>query len=261
MTQGYAYDHAWTMERVRLAALELALDPGTREHLTRLGVGPGTRCLEIGAGGGSVACWLAERVAPGGMVVATDLETDFLESQAQGYTTLEVLRHDITAEELPTGFDVVHTRWLVEWLPDKRLALRRMVAALRPGGVLLIEEPDFVTIYESGDSLAVRHVYVAAMRHLESTCPVECEYGRRAMGDLAAVGLEDVHAEGRCPIVRGGTPLAADFLRLTLEKLREPVLAGRAVTAEEFAEAVAALQDPNITVVAPMTVAAWGRRP
>jgi len=261
MTHGYAYDHAWTLERVRLAGLEGALDPGTREHLTRLGVGPGTRCLEIGAGGGSVACWLAERVAPGGKVVATDLETDFLESQAQGYPALEVLRHDITAEELPTGFDVVHTRWLVEWLPDKRSVLRRLVSALRPGGVLLIEEPDFVTMYESGDSLAVRHVYVAAMRHLESTCPVECEYGRRAMGDLLAVGLEDVQAEGRCPIVRGGTPLAADFLRLTLEKLREPVLARGDVTPEEFAEAVAALQDPNITVVAPITVAAWGRRP
>ena len=261
MTHGYAYDHTWTMERVRLAGLEVTLDPGTREHLTRLGVGPGTRCLEIGAGGGSVARWLAERVAPSGMVLATDLETDFLESQTQGCAQLEVLRHDITAEELPTGFDVVHTRWLVEWLPDKRSALRRMVSALRPGGVLLIEEPDFVTIYESGDSLAVRRVFVAAMRHLESTCPVECEYGRRAMGDLVAVGLEDVHAEGRCPIVRGGTPLAADFLRLTIEKLREPVLAAGAVTAEEFADAVAALQDPNVTVVAPMTVAAWGRRP
>jgi hypothetical protein len=55
MTQGYAYDHAWAMERVRLAGLEVALDPGTREHLTRLGAGPGKRCLEVGAGGGSVA--------------------------------------------------------------------------------------------------------------------------------------------------------------------------------------------------------------
>jgi hypothetical protein len=75
------------------------------------------------------------------------------------------------------------------------------------------------------------------------------------------VDLKDVHAEGRCPIVRGGSPLAADFLRLTIEKLREAVLAGGTVTQEEFAEAVAALQDPSITVVAPMTVAAWGRRP
>ena len=81
MGRGYAYDHAWARERERLAGLEAALDPGTREHLTRLGVGPGKRCLEIGAGGGSVAFWLAERVAPGGTVVATDIETSFLESR------------------------------------------------------------------------------------------------------------------------------------------------------------------------------------
>ena len=61
--------------------------------------------------------------------------------------------------------------------------------------------------------------------------------------------------------MRGGSPLAADFLRLTIGKLREPVLAGGAVSREEFARAVAALQDPAITVVAPMTVAAWGTRP
>ena len=261
MGRGYAYDHAWARERERLAGLEAALDPGTREHLTRLGVGPGKRCLEIGAGGGSVAFWLAERVAPGGTVVATDIETSFLESAAVSHPGLTVLRHDIAAREPPGGFDVVHARWLVEWLPDKRLALARMMSALRPGGVLLIEEPDFVTIYGAAEPAALRHVITAAMRHLELTCPVEVEYGRRAMADLAAVGLAGVQAEGRCPIVRGGSPLAAGFLRLTIEKLREPILASGSVTGEEFAQAVAALQDPGTTVVAPMTVAAWGTRP
>ena len=97
-------------------------------------------------------------VAPNGKVIATDLETDFLEAEAAAYPTLEVLRHDITAEDLPTGFDVVHARWLTEWLPDKARALRRMVAALRPGGMLLDEEPDFVTIYEMAEPSALRHV-------------------------------------------------------------------------------------------------------
>jgi SAM-dependent methyltransferase len=260
VTKDYAYDHGWAEERIRLAGLETALDPGTRFHLTRLGVGPGTRCLEIGAGGGSVAFWLAEQVAPAGSVVATDLETDFLESQASGRPCLEVLRHDIVTDALPTGFDIVHTRWLVEWLPDKRLALERMAAALRPGGVLLIEEPDFVTIYHGGESSALRSVFIAAMRHLEETTPVDCEYGRRALGDLVGAGLLHVEAEGRCPIVRGGHPLAAHFLRLTLEKLRQPVLSAGRVTREAFDEAVSALADPAVTVVAPLTVAAWGWR-
>ena len=60
-------------------------------------MGPGTRCLEVGAGGGSVAFWLAEQVGQSGVVVATDLETDFLESEASSHPGMEVLRHDITA--------------------------------------------------------------------------------------------------------------------------------------------------------------------
>jgi hypothetical protein len=243
VTEGYAYEHAWSEERVRLAGLETALDPGTHEHLLRLGVAPGRRCLEVGAGGG-----------------ATDLDTDFLESEASGRPGLEIIKHDVTAEDLPGDFDVVHARWLVEWLPDKRQALGRMVAALRPGGALLVEEPDFVTIFGAAEPLALRRVTIAAMRHLEATCPVEVEYGRRLLDDLSAVGLSETAAEGRCPLVRGGSPPAADFLRLTIEKFRTALLGDGTVTDAEFSEAMEALQDPRRSIVMPMTVAAWGRR-
>ena len=261
MSGGYAYDHAWTEERIRLGGLESALDEGTRAHLQRLGVAPGRRCIEIGAGGGAVAFWLAEMVAPNGKVIATDLETDFLQAEAAAYPTLEILRHDVTAEDLPTGFDLVHARWLTEWLPDKALALRRMVAALRPGGVLLDEEPDFVTIYEMAEPRALRHVTREAMRHLQATSPVNCEYGRRLLDDVIAAGLVDAAAEGRCPVVRGGSPPAAHFLRLTLDKLKPALFADHRVTAAEYAEAIDALEDPASTIVMPMTVAAWGTRP
>jgi hypothetical protein len=53
---------------------------------------------------------------------------------------------------------------------------------------------------------------------------------------------------------------AAGFLRLTLEKLRRPLLARGVVAEAEFEEAIAALGDPAVTVVMPMTVAAWGWR-
>src|SRR5262249_52424560 len=139
-------------------------------------------------------------------------------------------------------------------------ALRRMLAALRPGGVLLDEEPDFVTIYEAAEPPALRRVMRAAMAHLERTCPVDCEYGRRLLADVSAAGFLDAAAEGRCPVVRGGTPPAAHFLRLTLDKLEPALLADRTATAAEYAEPVAVLNDPSRTIVMPMTLAAWGWR-
>lgn len=260
MSDDYAYDHAWDRERIRLAGLEAAFDAGTRAHLLRLGAGPGRRCLEVGAGRGSVALWLAEVVGPDGYVLATDLETDFLDAEAAEVRQLEVLAHDITAEGLPGGFDLVHARWLVEWLPDKRKALRRMADALRPDGVLLDEEPDFITTYRAAQPASLRRVVRAAMRQLEANRPLNCEYGRHLLDDLIAVGLTEAAAEGRCPVVRGGSPPAAHFLRFTIEKVKSGVLADETVTDADFDEAIATLEDPAATIVMPMTVAAWGRR-
>ena len=78
--QSYAFANVRDMQRERLRTLEALLDAGTIQHLERRGVRRGWRCLEVGAGGGSIAAWLAARVAPEGSVVATDLDTTVLRS-------------------------------------------------------------------------------------------------------------------------------------------------------------------------------------
>ena len=57
-----------TAEDRRLGLLEEIFDPVSRRR--RSGVQAGWRCLEVGAGRGSMAVWLAERVGPRGGVVA-----------------------------------------------------------------------------------------------------------------------------------------------------------------------------------------------
>lgn len=72
----YAFENARAVQRDRLRLLAALLDDGTFRLLERLGVRPGWRCLEVGAGSGSVAAWLCDRTAPGGSVLATDLGHD-----------------------------------------------------------------------------------------------------------------------------------------------------------------------------------------
>ena len=62
----------------RFDGLEQAFDAVSIGHLQRLGIGSGARCLEIGAGSGSIARWLADQVGPAGRVVATDLDVRWL---------------------------------------------------------------------------------------------------------------------------------------------------------------------------------------
>src|SRR6185437_12411661 len=103
-------------------------------------VQPGWRCLEIGAGRGSMAVWLAQRVGTNGRVVATDVDTTSL--NRLDLSNLEVRRHDILSDSLdaldPGSFDLVCARPLLSWLVGKReAAMRRIVECLRPGGRII----------------------------------------------------------------------------------------------------------------------------
>ena len=55
-------------ELKRLRTLEAVFDPGTRACLLATGLRAGWRCLEVGAGAGSVATWLCEAAGPPGRV-------------------------------------------------------------------------------------------------------------------------------------------------------------------------------------------------
>src|SRR5205085_6144894 len=114
----------------RFEALAAVYDPMTAGHFDLLGVGPGWRCLEVGAGGGSVVRHLAERVGPTGRVLATDIEPRFLEPLA-GLDNVDVARHDIVVDPLPEAqFDLIHARLVLIHVPERLAVLHRLAAAL-----------------------------------------------------------------------------------------------------------------------------------
>ena len=135
----YAYDNALPQQLRRLRTLEELFDTGSIRVLEARGLQPSWRCLEVGAGGGSIARWLAERTA---FVLATDLDTTHVREVAG--SNLEVREHDLLRDELPDeAFDLIHLRLVLAWLGDRPAALARLQAALRPGGWLVTEELDF----------------------------------------------------------------------------------------------------------------------
>src|SRR3954463_4061515 len=115
---GYALDPAWHAERDRLRSPTSLYAPGTLRLCEQLGVAAGWHCLDAGAGTGSLAAALAERVGPTGSVTALDADVRFLaplESER-----LIVVESDLTAAELPVGrFDLVHARLVLEHVPER----------------------------------------------------------------------------------------------------------------------------------------------
>jgi SAM-dependent methyltransferase len=84
----------------RFTALAALYDPVTIRHFDILGVAEGWRCLEVGAGGGSVVRHLSERVGATGRVLATDIEPRFLDPLAE-LENVDVARHDVVVDPLP----------------------------------------------------------------------------------------------------------------------------------------------------------------
>ena len=132
----YAFDNNRAEATDQHGCLSAILDPITATHMSRVDL-TGKRCLELGAGGGSIAVWLAEQVGESGSVTATDINPVHIPAHPR----LTVLRHDLQTDDLPAGaWDVIHERLVTVHLPARRDILRRMAAALAPGGLLLVEE-------------------------------------------------------------------------------------------------------------------------
>jgi SAM-dependent methyltransferase len=250
----YVYDQAWEHERDRLLGMARLWDPGTFALLDRIGVAAGWRCLEVGAGAGSVSKWLAERVGTGGRVVAADMDTRYLEPLAGG--PLEVRQLDILRDDLePAAFDLVYARLVVEHLGCE--AIRRMVAAVAPGGVLLLEDYDFggVMGYPPDPDLAA---VAPALLGFMSRAGFDPEFGRKLTSELRAAGLHDVRCEGRIRVFFGGTPETA-FGKLSLTQLGPALVESGALDDAVLERASAAWDDPERTFFSPTLFAAWGR--
>jgi ubiquinone/menaquinone biosynthesis C-methylase UbiE len=266
LISSYVFNQAWQKERDRLTALESLFDGSSRRLLTDLGVGAGWRCLEVGAGAGSIARWLADVVGETGHVLATDLDTRFLDGH--GRANLDVRTHNVVTDPFDgPGFDLIHARAVLVHLPDRQQVLKRLVAALRPGGWLLIEDVDFggaaagtiaryVTAPEPAPE-AMERVYLA-IAALFSAIGADPRYGSRVTGALAEAGLSGVGAELHAPVVSGGNE---QWTRGSVEQLAGRMPATGLASEEDIELFLRISAEPDTYYLPPLMVSAWGQRP
>jgi SAM-dependent methyltransferase len=174
------------IERLRL--LEATYDAGTTAILDRLPLPADARCLEIGAGAGSIAYWLADRV-PGGRVVAVDIDTRYVDPHHA--PNLDVQRVDVVTEDFAAGsFDLIHARAVFMHLPHREEVLAKVAGWLAPGGWLVVEDVYFLPA-EGSPHPAWRRVHGAYLAALAAQ-GVDVTWARRTAAHLAAAGLESV---------------------------------------------------------------------
>jgi len=123
----------------------------TREMLDRCLIQPGQRILDIAAGAGEPAVSAAERVGPGGYVLATDISEGIVElalevARERGFNQIKTRAMDGEKLDLPdASFDGVLCRLGLMYMPHPVTALSEWRRALKPGGrvaIVVFSTPD-----------------------------------------------------------------------------------------------------------------------
>jgi SAM-dependent methyltransferase len=257
-TAVYALDPAWEAERARLDSLTLLYDPGTLAVSERLGLAPGWRCLDVGAGTGTLALSLAERVGPTGTVVALDIDTRFLDPLAA--PNLETVALDVTQEPLPRGeFDLVHARLLLEHLPSRGDLLGNMIAAAKPGGWVLLEDLDWATAMVIDPPSDVHRRVATGIRSVFTRHGYDPHYGRTLPRRLRAAGLHDIGVHAEAIQVDADPVAGVPQWELLADQFAPHLLSAGLVDQDDLDAFHKLLHDGHTVCFAPLMVSCWGR--
>lgn len=267
----YALDnhHRAAVEHHR--ALAELLDPGTRRRILDLPGWPRVRrCLEIGAGAGSMSRWLARNLPAGGRVVACDLKPELLGEDAPA--NLAPVAHDLTsdvplADVLGRDYDLILSRMTLQHLPCRRRLLQELAGLLTTGGVLLIEE--WATLRAPGEDAIVCAPSEAAaelFRRCQAAIGAAFEaagadrgWARAVHAHLLEEGLVNVRTEYGAAYWTGGDP-GLRLMATSAAQLRARLLAA-GLDRSDLDRLAELVQDPALVVRGHPLYSSSGEKP
>jgi SAM-dependent methyltransferase len=236
--------------------------------LERIGIAVGATVADVGCGTLGILHLLCARVGPNGRVVGIDREQRMVDYgrlvTKQRNLPVEFFQEDATNLGLPSNeFDFVHCRTLLLNVADPAAVLAEMVRITRPGGVVAVQEPDaaaWVCDPPHPAFQALRDELVAAY----ASSGKDFYIGRRLPSLLRCSGLEDVEVIPTARATRPGEFYHTFLLTLT-NLVREQILAGGRMSAEEFESHSTALSEhlgrPESVTCQPMVWQAWATKP
>jgi SAM-dependent methyltransferase len=255
----YLFDNAAEQAETRFDELSRIYDGNTIRHIEQRGITGGWSCLEVGAGGGSIAAWLSQRVGDTGRVLATDINPRCL--HALSFSNLEVRQHDIRCDPLPKRmFDLVHARLVLMHLPERESVLEQMIAALKPGGWIVLEEFDSLSLLPHPDVSPGEVSLLAsqALRQVLSASGVDLRYGRLLPHKMRTSGLVNIGAEGSLSMW-SGCSAGTRLLKSNYEQLRTAILSTGLLTEREFAEDLTCLESDHFLAPSSIMWTVWGQ--
>ena len=226
----------------------------------------GWECIDVGCGSMGVLRPLSERVGPSGRVLGVDADESFVKAAELFITDNElpnvrVRRADIFADEISgEAFDLVHLRFMFAPLGRDDELLSRSLALLRPGGVLVVQEPDAASWNTMPPHPAfeqLKSLILEAFRRGGS----DFNAGQRIHRMLERGGLQKVAMRAAVHALAGAHP----YMRLPLQfatSLRERIMAADLVGAGHLDALMDTVDNivskPDTGVLTFVLIQAWG---
>ncbi|WP_045740311.1 class I SAM-dependent methyltransferase [Actinoplanes rectilineatus] len=242
----YTFDSASTEGATQVRLLADILDGHSIAVLEQLDLAPDSTCLDLGAGAGSIAAWLADQGAPQGHVTAVDQTT----VRIPAHERITAVDADITTHKFGTErFDLIHARLLFMHLTEREQVLARAVTALKPGGFLVVSDWDCTHLDEmivaASDEVADAFTaFQHALISFGTSNGMDPAWARRIPAAMADAGLRGITTSVFNKLWAGGE--AGMLLHASNSRQLEAGLLGHGVTREQLDTLRTAMTNPQV---------------
>ncbi len=251
----------------RLQLLSRVRWPETSRLFDEIGLREGMTCVDVGCGGGAVTLELARLVGPSGHVTGLDMDELKLElaradAERSGVTNVEFRVVEANEWSEVEAYDLVYTRFLLEHLSRPLDLLRRMWAAVRPGGSIAVEDADFDGVFcdppDEGFDFWAR-INPAVLEQNGG----DPRIGRRLHRYFLETGIPDPQVRLTQNVSASGEEksLPRATVEATSEAIRSAGLASEAEIAAALASLAALAEDSTTLIGGPRVFQVWARKP
>jgi SAM-dependent methyltransferase len=234
----------------------------TLRWLGEAGLAPGARVLDFGCGPGHLSGLLLSHVGEHGSVVGLDHHEGFLaQARAQHAGRDATFLLADLREPLPAdlgSFDAVVGRRVLMYLPDPAIALRRLSALLRPGGIVFVQE--FI-LSDTPTALPLHDRARGWLQQMLEGERASWQLGRELPRLFLEAGLPAPVMRAEADVAAPGHPdTLADRIRWMLPRLAEAGISAADIDIDTLAHRLRAERDTLVQAwFGELAVAAWAK--